>query len=146
MIRNEILKEVLSDEELMEKYKISENDIKSLTISGPHHKKIIEVMASIIVDNDNHLSNSQVYKRIKKLGTEHDLFYMVGDQMDRDINFSKSEGYVTIYFPGGFSPRWSNKVQSPDADYVISNFQEAANIVLDRHNSGSESSSVASNT
>ena len=67
MIRNEILKEVISDKELMEKYKISESDIKSLTISGPHHKKIIEIMASIIVDNDNHLSNSQIYKKIKNI-------------------------------------------------------------------------------
>ena len=67
MIRNEILKEILSDKELMEKYSIKEREIKELSTSPPYHKKIIEVIATIINENDNHLNPTQIYKRIKNI-------------------------------------------------------------------------------
>lgn len=66
-MRNDILKEILSDKELMEKYGLKEKEIKDLTTHPPYHKKVVEVMATIINENDNNLSNSQIYKRIKNI-------------------------------------------------------------------------------
>jgi len=67
MIRDEILKQILADKELMNKYSIREKDLKELTTSAPYYKKIIEVMATIIIENDNNLSQSMIYKRIRNL-------------------------------------------------------------------------------
>lgn len=66
MQRNEILKEILSDKDLMEKYNMKEKDLKELTTSPPYDKKIIEVLSVIINENDNHLNSSMIYKKIKK--------------------------------------------------------------------------------
>ena len=67
MSRNIILKEILSDKELMKKYGIKEKEIGDLTTSAPFYKSIIEVMATIINEKDNHLSDSQIYTRIKNI-------------------------------------------------------------------------------
>lgn len=66
MQRNEILKEILSDKDLMEKYNMKEKDLKELTTSPPYDNKIIEVLSVIINENDNHLNSSMIYKKIKK--------------------------------------------------------------------------------
>lgn len=67
MIRNKIIKDILSDEELMEKYSLSKREIDRLTTSPPYHKKIVEIIATIINENDNNLSDSQIYKRLKNI-------------------------------------------------------------------------------
>tara|TARA_B110000902_G_scaffold255646_1_gene321301 strand:- start:305 stop:517 length:213 start_codon:yes stop_codon:yes gene_type:complete len=65
MSRNIMLKEILSDKELMKKYGIKEKEIEGLTTSAPYYKSIVEVLATIINEKDNHLSDSQIYTRIK---------------------------------------------------------------------------------
>lgn len=67
MERNDILKEILSDPDLMEKYDINEKDLEGLTTNAPYNKKIIEVLSVIINENDNHLNSSMIYKKIKKV-------------------------------------------------------------------------------
>ena len=67
MERNDILKEILSDPDLMEKYDIKKKDLKGLTTSAPYNKKIIEVLSVIINENDNHLNSSMIYKKSKKV-------------------------------------------------------------------------------
>ena len=67
MIRNKILKEVLSDKELMDKYSIKEEYLENITTSPPYTKDIVEVMAMIINENDNNLSDQMIYKRIKNI-------------------------------------------------------------------------------
>ncbi|WP_431472566.1 hypothetical protein I5168_04710 [Nonlabens sp. SCSIO 43208] len=67
MERNDILKEILSDPDLMEKYDIKEKDLEGLTTNAPYNKKIIEVLSVIINENDNHLNSSMIYKKIKKV-------------------------------------------------------------------------------
>lgn len=66
MERNDILKEILSDPDLMEKYDIKEKDLKEFTTNAPYNKKIVEVLSIIINENDNHLNSSMIYKKIKK--------------------------------------------------------------------------------
>ena len=65
MDRNKVLKEILADEELCKKYKIKEVD--KLTTSGPYHNKLVEILSVIINENDNNLSDSQIYKKIKNI-------------------------------------------------------------------------------
>ena len=67
ILRDKIIKDILSDPELMEKYSIKKTDIEDLKITGPYHKKIIDVIATIIIENDNNLSESQIYKRLKNI-------------------------------------------------------------------------------
>ena len=68
MKRDEILREILSDEELLEKYKISKKELESLTSNAPYSKKVVEVLSTIINERDgNKLSLSQVYRKIKNI-------------------------------------------------------------------------------
>ncbi len=66
MERNDILREILSDPDLMGKYNIKEAELKELTTSAPYNKKIVEILSVIINENDNHLNSSMIYKKIKK--------------------------------------------------------------------------------
>lgn len=66
MDRNEILREILSDTTIIEKYGLKDSEIKELKSNPPYHKKIIEILSMIINENDNHLNSSMIYKKIKK--------------------------------------------------------------------------------
>lgn len=65
MDRNQVLREILADNELCEKYKIK--DVSSLTSNPPYNNKLVEVLSVIINENDNNLSDSQIYKKIKNI-------------------------------------------------------------------------------
>ena len=67
MERKQILREILSDPEIMEKYNIKKNELETLTANAPYYKKIIEVLSVIINENDNHLNTSMIYKKLKKI-------------------------------------------------------------------------------
>lgn len=67
MERNNILKEILSDPTIMEKYEINQGTLDKLTTNAPYSKKIVEMLSVIINENDNHLNNSMIYKKIKKI-------------------------------------------------------------------------------
>jgi hypothetical protein len=63
MDRNKILREILNDKELCEKYNI--RNIEELTTNAPYHNKLVEVLSILINENANNLSESQIYKKIK---------------------------------------------------------------------------------
>ncbi|MDG1955103.1 MAG: hypothetical protein P8I51_09465 [Polaribacter sp.] len=69
MERDQILREILSDPELMEKYNIKQNELETFTTSPskPYNKKIVEVLSVIINENDNHLPSSKIYTRLKNV-------------------------------------------------------------------------------
>jgi len=67
MGRNQILREILSDEEIMDKYKINKKELDSITTNAPYHKKVVEVLSVIINENDNHLNSSMIYKKLKNV-------------------------------------------------------------------------------
>jgi putative hydrolase of the HAD superfamily len=54
--------------------------------------------------------------------------FMVGDQLDRDIEASRLAGYVTVHFPGGFQPVWT-RGRAVAADFTIKSFAEVPEIV-----------------
>ena len=65
--RDEILKEILSDKELMEKYKITEKQLEDIKPFRPGSKKIVDVLSTIINENDNNRSPRQIYSTIKNI-------------------------------------------------------------------------------
>ena len=65
MDRNQVLKEILADKELCEKYNIK--DLSTLTSNPPYNNKLVEVLSVIINEKDNNLSDSQIYKKIKNI-------------------------------------------------------------------------------
>jgi putative hydrolase of the HAD superfamily len=55
---------------------------------------------------------------------------MIGDQLDRDIAPAKEAGLKTIFFASGFVPRWSSRVDDIKPDYVVDDFEKAAELVI----------------
>ena len=56
---------------------------------------------------------------------------MIGDQLDRDIAPAKAAGLTTIFFPGGFRPKWQPAEGDVRPDYTVQDFNQAAAFVLD---------------
>jgi hypothetical protein len=65
--REEILKEILSDDDLMKKYKITTKDIEELKAFKSNNKKIVEVLSTIVNENDNNRSSRQIYNTLKNI-------------------------------------------------------------------------------
>ena len=65
--RDEILKQILSDKELMDKYNITKKQLEDLKPLEPGSKKIVRVLSTIINENDNKRNAVQIYKVIKNL-------------------------------------------------------------------------------
>lgn len=65
--RDEMLKEVLSDPDLMQKYDLRQTDIEKLRCAPPYSKKIIEVMSIMIIEMDNGRTPRQIYPIIKNI-------------------------------------------------------------------------------
>lgn len=65
--RDEMLREILSDPDILTKYSLKGKDVKELNTSAPYHDKIVEVMATIINENDNGRTARQIYPTIKNL-------------------------------------------------------------------------------
>jgi putative hydrolase of the HAD superfamily len=76
----------------------------------------------------------EVYRRVLRLTGVPGRAYMIGDQLDRDIAPAKIAGIGTIYFPGGFQPRWSPAVEKISPDHIISSFAQVPHIVLGERN------------
>jgi putative hydrolase of the HAD superfamily len=70
-----------------------------------------------------------LYKRVMLLTGASKRAFMVGDQLDRDIIPARAAGVQTIYFPGGFRPRWAPKTDAVRPDHVIENFAEVPGII-----------------
>lgn len=74
-----------------------------------------------------------LYRRALRLTGSPEVAYMIGDQLDRDIAPAKEAGLITIYFPGGFVPKWTPDEAKVKPDFRIGDFEEAATIVLNAH-------------
>jgi putative hydrolase of the HAD superfamily len=72
--------------------------------------------------------SARLFERVMKL-THPRTAVMVGDQLERDIRPAKAAGLVTIYFPGGFRPRWEPNATEVEPDFTISRFDEVPPII-----------------
>lgn len=73
---------------------------------------------------------ADLYRRVLRLSGTPARAFMIGDQLDRDIAPAKAAGLETIYFPGGFQPRWSPAIDQIRPDHIVASFAEAAGIIL----------------
>ncbi len=73
----------------------------------------------------------QLYRRVLRLAGSPERACMVGDQLDRDIRPARAAGLETIYFPGGFRPKWTPSEEAVLPDHVITSFAEVAEIVVE---------------
>jgi putative hydrolase of the HAD superfamily len=72
-----------------------------------------------------------LYCRLAKSSSSTFATFMIGDQPDRDIRPAREAGLTTLLFRGGFTPKWAESL--PDAaDYEISSFDQAADIICQR--------------
>jgi putative hydrolase of the HAD superfamily len=72
----------------------------------------------------------ELYRRVLRLAGAPKRAFMIGDQLDRDIAPAKAAGLETIYFPGGFRPRWTPDEKLVEPDHQIVSFGEVPSIVL----------------
>lgn len=63
-----------------------------------------------------------MYRRLLKLAGDPAKAICVGDQLDRDIAFAKAAGFKAVYFPGGFTPEWTDQNLLIHADVTITDF------------------------
>ncbi len=87
----------------------------------------LNIFVSRIIEG---VKRPDLYRRVLRLTKMPDQAFMIGDQLDRDIWPAKAAGLTTIYFPGGFRPRWTMKMDSVQPDYVVGSFAEVPTIVL----------------
>jgi putative hydrolase of the HAD superfamily len=64
-------------------------------------------------------------RAVKLLGAEPRNCFVIGDQLDRDILFGAKAGCRTIYYPGGFKPKWLPSLEESQPDFTITSFDEA---------------------
>lgn len=80
-----------------------------------------------VIESPKH---QDLYRRVCRLGGGADLAFMIGDQLDRDIGPAAEAGLKTIYFPGGFRPKWHPAASEVQPDTVVSSFEGAAQSVF----------------
>jgi putative hydrolase of the HAD superfamily len=65
----------------------------------------------------------EVFKQLSdEFNPYRKMQFSVGDQLDRDIQYAKSAGYKTVYFPGDFKPSWSPALSTVQPDITIDSF------------------------
>jgi FMN phosphatase YigB (HAD superfamily) len=74
---------------------------------------------------------SQLFERMVALTKGSARAYMIGDQLDRDIAPAKAAGLTTIFFPGGFQPKWQPAESAVQPDFRVEEFAQAAALILD---------------
>lgn len=68
MTPENLLRDILNDEELKSKYKLSDAMISNARLSAPYDHEIIEYLAAIIIASmDQHLAPQSVYNKIKNI-------------------------------------------------------------------------------
>jgi putative hydrolase of the HAD superfamily len=79
----------------------------------------------------------ELYERVTRLTRSSMTGFMIGDQLDRDVAPAKQAGLTTIYFPGGFKPRWMPDEAEVRPDFKIESFAQVPDIVAKCLASGS---------
>lgn len=67
MTTNEILHEALQDPILLEKYHLTDEDIRNASFSSTSKHQIVEVLKTIIKLKSEHTSDQNVYRNIKSV-------------------------------------------------------------------------------
>ncbi|MBG9235583.1 hypothetical protein IAG16_13165 [Bacteroides thetaiotaomicron] len=65
MTANDLLKEVLKDPMLKEKYNLSDEELASVSFDTTSEHRVIEVIKTIVLLKTQNISDANVYKQIK---------------------------------------------------------------------------------
>jgi len=68
--------------------------------------------------------SADMFRRLLKLADNPVNAVVVGDQLDRDVAFAKAAGLTAVYFPGGFTPEWTDHKLLVHADATIADFRD----------------------
>ena len=72
--------------------------------------------------------NVETFRRLGRLNGSNNPAIVVGDQLDRDIAPAKQAGLITVFFPGGFRPKWQLDHEDVAPDFLIQSFDEVVEI------------------
>lgn len=72
----------------------------------------------------------ELYERVIRLTRSQTQAFMVGDQLDRDIEPARTAGLTTIFFPSGFVPKWMPSEAEVRPDFTIESFAQVPDIVF----------------
>lgn len=67
MTNTELIKEILSDPNIKEKYNISESDLNGIKGDARYQKEIVQLIKEIVNDNDNHITATKSYNKLKNI-------------------------------------------------------------------------------
>lgn len=73
--------------------------------------------------------HAHTFRRLARLQASNLPAIVVGDQLDRDIVPAQQAGFVTIYFPGAFRPKWQADDEKVAPNYRIESFEQVGEIV-----------------
>lgn len=98
-------------------------------VSEGKRERVIEMLAAhgleaYVARTVTGEKSADMYRRLLKLTDDPGKALCVGDQLDRDVVFAKAAGFRTVYFPGGFTPEWTNQKHVAHADATISDFRD----------------------
>lgn len=98
-------------------------------VSEGKRERVIEMLAAhgleqYVARTVTGEKSPDMYRRMLKLTRDPAKALCVGDQLDRDIAFAKAAGLRAVYFPGGFTPEWTDQKLLVHADGTISDFRD----------------------
>lgn len=108
---------------------MSENDVRIWVVSEGSRERVLEALAAYDIERTvSRLliaeKTTSLYNRLRKLVPSTSKVVAVGDQLDRDIEPAKNAGLQTAYFPGGFTPVWTDESKLKYADAVIDDYRQ----------------------
>ncbi|PVW16407.1 hypothetical protein [Marixanthomonas spongiae] len=65
--RDEILREILSEPDILSKYNLKASEVEKLTTNPPYFNNAVEILATVINENDNNRTSRQIYPILKNI-------------------------------------------------------------------------------
>ncbi len=114
--------------------RLSEQPLSLRIITEGHRERVEKVardhdIASCFSQITEIQKNQHTFARLLTAAGNPRLAFMVGDQLDRDIQPAIEAGLATIYFPSAFRPKWEAQEINVQPGYHISSFSEVPDIM-----------------
>ena len=99
---------------------------RSKALALLQHHKLVDLVDRVIESR----KEVRLFERVLSLTNNPSLAFMIGDQLDRDIQPAQQAGVTTVFFPGGFQPKWHPPESKVVPDYKVRSFDDAASFIL----------------
>lgn len=74
--------------------------------------------------------SEKLFQRLVRVSEGPRKSFMIGDQLQRDIAPAKAAGFITIYVPSRFRPKWEPEHEQVVPHYVVEDFRQAVETIL----------------